>query len=222
MAYPINKNTISGIYGIRNVINNKIYVGSSINIAYRWTDHKRDLDNNIHNNPYLQRSWNKYGSDKFEHFTIEICSIDVLMIRENVWIAYYDSMNPNVGYNLIDAEGYVRTEENKKNMSNAQKKYAQEHPEVVQKRISHLAKINKGNKRLLGYKATDNAKKNMSIAKVGNKNHLGIENSVECRKKISLANKGRIQSPEEKQKRSMILKAYWANKKLEVSNGNIS
>ena len=35
--------TNSGIYQIRNIINNKIYIGSSANIKKRWSEHKRDL-----------------------------------------------------------------------------------------------------------------------------------------------------------------------------------
>jgi group I intron endonuclease len=223
MGYAVNRNSISGIYGIRNVINNKIYIGSSKNIAYRWTDHKRCLNTNCHPNRHLQYAWNKYGANNFEHFVVEICSIDVLMIRENVWIQYYDSMNKNKGYNAIDAQGYVRTEETLKNMSEAQQKYALEHPEVVEKRIKHLADINKNRIYKTGYMLPEKHCKNLSLSKIGNKNHLGILNSEECRRKISMANKGRVQSPEEKQKRREIKLKYYADKRLvEASNGNIS
>ena len=32
---------ISGIYKITNIINNKSYVGSSVDICTRWREHKR-------------------------------------------------------------------------------------------------------------------------------------------------------------------------------------
>lgn len=43
MSKGINKNThkLSGVYEIRNTLNNKRYIGSSINIYRRWRDHKR-------------------------------------------------------------------------------------------------------------------------------------------------------------------------------------
>ena len=35
-----------GIYKIENIINNKVYIGSSNNIERRWKEHKRLLNNN--------------------------------------------------------------------------------------------------------------------------------------------------------------------------------
>lgn len=42
MSKGINKNIhkLSGVYEIRNTLNNKRYIGSSINIYRRWRDHK--------------------------------------------------------------------------------------------------------------------------------------------------------------------------------------
>jgi group I intron endonuclease len=63
---------ISGIYKITNKINDKYYIGSSDNILGtngRWCEHINGLKANRHENSYLQRSWNKYGSSNF-HFTI--------------------------------------------------------------------------------------------------------------------------------------------------------
>ena len=37
----------SGIYGIRNTINNKIYIGKSKNILKRWASHKSELKREI-------------------------------------------------------------------------------------------------------------------------------------------------------------------------------
>ena len=55
----------SGIYCIRNSINNKCYVGQSKNVKKRFIHHKSMLRKNEHNNPYLQNSWNKYGENNF-------------------------------------------------------------------------------------------------------------------------------------------------------------
>lgn len=54
-----------GIYQIINLNNNKIYVGSSVNIEKRWIRHKSLLRANNHSNKYLQNSWNKHGGEKF-------------------------------------------------------------------------------------------------------------------------------------------------------------
>jgi group I intron endonuclease len=50
-----------GIYKITNIVTNKLYVGSSIDIKRRKYEHIRLLKNNKHNNIHLQNAYNKYG-----------------------------------------------------------------------------------------------------------------------------------------------------------------
>lgn len=98
-----------GIYKIENKVNGKVYVGQSINIEQRFKFHERLLRQNKHENIYLQRSYNKYGSDAFNYIIIEECTEDKLNEREMYWIDYYKSYvgfdNSN-GYNLtLGGEG---------------------------------------------------------------------------------------------------------------------
>lgn len=46
----------SGIYRIINVINNKFYIGSAINLRKRRNTHFEQLNNNKHHSIYLQIS----------------------------------------------------------------------------------------------------------------------------------------------------------------------
>jgi hypothetical protein len=64
---------LSGIYEIRNKINNHKYIGSSVNIKSRFNKHKNQLKRNRHHNIYLQRAWNKYGKENFEFIILEEC-----------------------------------------------------------------------------------------------------------------------------------------------------
>lgn len=90
-----------GIYGIRNIINNKIYVGKTgMNFGDRWDNHKALLRNNNHDNKHLQNAWNKYGEENFEFIVLEDCSIDVLNDREIYWIKYYKEQC--LSYNIHD------------------------------------------------------------------------------------------------------------------------
>jgi hypothetical protein len=57
---------VCGTYYIRNLINQKYYVGSSHDIYTRWKTHLRQLRNGIHHCAHLQKSWNKYGENSFE------------------------------------------------------------------------------------------------------------------------------------------------------------
>jgi len=94
----------SGIYCIRNIINNKVYIGKSINIYYRLKNHIGALNGKIrkHENEYLINSWYKYGKENFEYFILEYLDKEesILSERELYWINYYDSINPSKGYNL--------------------------------------------------------------------------------------------------------------------------
>lgn len=107
------KSKNSGIYKITNSINNKIYVGQTYDLNYRWNRHKSDLNNNKHSNNHLQSSWNKYGKDNFKYEIIEKCELDVIDDREIYWITHYDSIKN--GYNQCEGglgcRGYKHTEE---------------------------------------------------------------------------------------------------------------
>ena len=89
-----------GIYCIENMINNKKYIGQSIHIKRRWYEHKHELNNNMHDNDYLQKAWNKYGFDNFKFYIIEICDEKDLDDKECYYISLYNTMDDNYGYNL--------------------------------------------------------------------------------------------------------------------------
>ena len=55
--FPIS----SSIYSITNLINGKMYIGSTVNTNVRWLKHKRELLNGTHHSNKLQRAFNKYG-----------------------------------------------------------------------------------------------------------------------------------------------------------------
>lgn len=92
-----------GIYKITNKINNKVYIGQSVDIIQRWKEHKsyafcekRECYNN-----HLYCAIRKYGLENFNFQIIEECNKDKLDMKEQYWIKYYDSINPDKGYNLI-------------------------------------------------------------------------------------------------------------------------
>lgn len=90
----------SGIYKII-CINNKFYIGSSVNIGGRLKDHVRLLKRNKHQNKYLQNSWNKYGEKNFRFEIIEnIYDANQLLIREKWWIHNTNCYNIKIGFNI--------------------------------------------------------------------------------------------------------------------------
>jgi len=82
----------TGVYKITNIINNKIYVGSSWKcIIKRWRCHKSNLKKNKHTNKHLQRSWNKHGEENFKFEVLEYCEPLKCMEIEQYYI---DTLNP--------------------------------------------------------------------------------------------------------------------------------
>lgn len=94
-----------GIYKITNKINNKVYIGQSIHLEIRWSQHKTAAFNqNVHTYNYpLYRAIRKYGIKNFDFQIIEECSPEILTEEEQYFIDYYNSLDPNYGYNLVPA-----------------------------------------------------------------------------------------------------------------------
>lgn len=89
-----------GIYKITNTINNKVYVGSSINLKGREYKHFWMLEKGFHDNHYLQNSFDKYGKENFIFEIIDFCEHKQLISRENELIKFYGANNLDKGYNL--------------------------------------------------------------------------------------------------------------------------
>jgi hypothetical protein len=92
-------NKIVGIYKITNLKNNKVYVGSAVNIKNRIKTHKSLLKNNKHFNNHLQSSYLKYGTDYFRYDIIETTTLTEMLDREVYWITSLKANNPKYGYN---------------------------------------------------------------------------------------------------------------------------
>lgn len=89
-----------GIYCITNILNNKKYIGSSVNLERRLKSHFYNLRTNIHKNPFLQSTYNKYDKDIFKQEILEYCSKEILIEKEIFYIKLYNTFNREFGYNL--------------------------------------------------------------------------------------------------------------------------
>jgi group I intron endonuclease len=89
------------IYKISCSSNNKVYIGSTINVKRRWEGHRGTLKRGINKSTLLQNSWNKYGKDSFSFEIIENVDISKMFEREQFWIDYYKSANPQYGLNIV-------------------------------------------------------------------------------------------------------------------------
>lgn len=217
------------VYKITNTINNKVYIGQTINsLESRWKCHLKKSSKSL----LVSRAIQKYGK---ENFTIEQIdsseTLDELNQKEIYWISFYQSTDVLKGYNImsggrnalltdesklkisIKKKGQRHTEETKRQMSESRK--GRIFSEETRKKISdsHKGKIvssetkRKISEANLGRKHTEQSKENMKIGlssletreKMRN-NNLGKKLSEETKRKISLANTGRVCSEETRKK----------------------
>jgi len=90
------------IYGIRNLTNDKLYVGKTKCIYQRTNQYLYDFATERlgHLNQYLLSAMKKVGIENFEIFVLEFSDIENLAENELKWINYFDTTNRNKGYNL--------------------------------------------------------------------------------------------------------------------------
>lgn len=172
--------SIIGIYCITNLVNNKLYIGQSMNVSSRLGVHKRSLKGNYHKNKHLQSAFNKYGEDSFDFKLIHPCTSDNLDELEREYISLFNTTDKNYGYNS-ETGGHLN-----KKLS-----------------LEHKAKISKAHK---GKKMSEEAKKKMSEnhynCKGENNPRYGKHLSKETRHKISNSLKGRTHSDKTRNKMS--------------------
>ena len=166
------------IYGIRNDINLKWYIGQTIHDAgkTRKQDHFSG-----HGSRLIKQAIAKYSAENFSfHILHDDITPELLDSYEIETIAKYNSIAPN-GYNLTSGgnNGRALSQESRLKISKAMT--GEKHPQY-------------------GKHPTDEHKQKISDA------HKGKKLSDEHRLKLSKAHKGRKQSEEAKKKRSDALK----------------
>lgn len=72
-----------------------------MNFGDRWDCHKAQLNGGYHDNPHLQRAWNKYGADSFEFAIVEeVSDVSLLNCLEKEYIRQY--RDKDKCYNIHD------------------------------------------------------------------------------------------------------------------------
>lgn len=211
--------TCSGIYQIS--IGERYYIGSAANLERRKREHLSQLHRGVHFNVRVQRAWDKYGV--FEWRILEECDSVSLLEREQLYLdEYYDgkdclNFNPTAKSPL----GYKLSPEQRKRKSEASlgtgnpffgKRHTPESKEKIrQARLARGGRLHseESKERIrqshLGKRFSDAHRQALSEA------HLNP--SIEIRKKLSAAAKGRVISSEQKAKASATMKEVWRKKK---------
>ncbi len=85
----------AGIFQVRNKVNGKVLLGSSLNLEGPLNSHKFMLAIGRHRNEKLQQEWNEYGADQFVFEVLEEVKFkddpefnlnDELTLLEEIWL----------------------------------------------------------------------------------------------------------------------------------------
>lgn len=172
----------SGVYGIQNSQNGKLYIGSSGNIFERLKAHLKRLRANKHHSRKLQNSWNKWGESAFTLSVLETCEPQDLINREQFWM---DLKNPfyNICRTAGSPRGVKHTEQTRANMRAAQAKRS---PATNQK----VAEANTGKVRT----AESIARYKSMYSRLNPDEQLAsVRRMVEARKGVPVSTEGRGQ-----------------------------
>jgi group I intron endonuclease len=181
-----------GIYQIINIINNKKYIGSSVNLDKRKKDHFSYLKRGKHKNSHLQFAYNKYGEENFIFEIIEyVMNLDILLEREQYYIDSLKVCDDKFGYNLCptagSSYGIKFSKQTRKKMSDAHIGIAkgQKRSEEAKQKMSESKKGDKNP--MYGKKASQKQKEVTSLRARGENNNLAkINNEIALRIKIML------------------------------------
>lgn len=164
--------TVPGIYHIINKVNDKRYIGSTVNLSQRKNQHFYKLERNVHTNRYLQAAYNKYGEDSFEFRVIEYVSIDNLTKAEQYWVDYYQTSGLlyNLRKDVTNNAGVKKTEEQKKKIGDFHRGKKLSEKQLEQMRVAFTGKKHKQEtKDLLSQQKTGQL--NPMYNKCGKENH---------------------------------------------------
>jgi group I intron endonuclease len=188
------------IYKITNMINNKSYVGVTIQPdgLSRFKAHMSAIRSGK-GCPLLQKAVNKYGEAAFTFQILIICFDEDVFKYEKEYIMKYNAMSPN-GYNVAEGGksgrnflGKTHSEETKKILSEKSKEYGLR-PEVKERSRQNMIKLNE-------------KRKNGDISEKW-------KEAIKSGKMGGTCNKGRKVKEDVKKKISEGLKAYFNNKKI--------
>lgn len=111
---------MKGIYKITNKSNGKVYIGESLNIIQRWSEHLNTLREGSHHNFKLQNEFNCHGEKCFEFEILLVLDESISdymckyigLIYEERYITKFNSIKE--GYNITNSLKDIMNSENKK------------------------------------------------------------------------------------------------------------
>ena len=200
------------IYKITNLVNDKFYVGSTINKKVRFRQHRRFLRQNRHHCKHLQAAWNLYGESKFTFEVVEFVDISLdLAGVEDTYLAEhvgkghcYNSgyssrapwrgapahVTPNYGNTMSQEQKTVLSNYTKQQWLDADPRTGTQHSPETKAKISAKVQVALSEGRGGKFIPSEETRRKMSEALKGNQCAKGYKRTPEEIEKIRARTKG--------------------------------
>jgi group I intron endonuclease len=203
------------IYTIRNVVDQKFYVGSTANMRERFRTHRGKLRRGAHHCHHLQAAWNKYGEETFKFEVVERLSGGAsyadLQAAEDVWLekhvgtkeCYNHGLrsgapwrgcrpedHPNYGNTMPEEQKAVLSSIAKQQWLDADPRTGTQHSEETRAKISVKVQAALAEGRGGKFIPSEETRRKMSEANKGKPGPKGHIRTEEHRRNLSKANKG--------------------------------
>lgn len=217
------------IYKYTNLVNAKIYVGSTTKPKTR---HQQHIRLSKYKDFFFYRAIREYGWESFSEMDIlEICTQESRNDRENYWIKHYGTLDDRLGYNLQLANSTEKSLEVRQKIS--QSKIGERNPMYgrsgeLNSMYGRCGPLNPNfgkpcsdeiRAKLKGRKRTDEQKNRIR------QSHIGRKDTESAKSNKAIAQRLRFDTQEVKEetkkKISEHRKAYWAKRKQEAKESGI-
>lgn len=222
---------VSGIYEIRNTLNNKVYIGSSISVNQRMAAHRNYLKRGKHFSRHLQESWNKSGAGAFRFKQLVACAQKDLIFYEQLIMDGFKANQPAFGYNsrlVVESHAGMKLSAEHKAKIAASVPRGVDH-QYFGKRLSDkaykaAADLKRGKpmpdeQRIKISRASKGKPKHAGFGAILSASRKGVAFSAEARKNMSLARTGMVQSRSAKESKGKLNYAKAAELRELSANG---
>lgn len=169
------------IYTITNTITATVYIGRTVNLSNRWSQHRSQLTEGKHFNRHLQRAWKKHGESVFVFAVLDRASTrealasaeraHVIAFRER-GIELYNARHPDGAW--LCAAPPVSQETRKRRSATMKRKGIKPSADASERariastgRVKSAKEIEARREKLLGRARTAKEKANISAATIG-------------------------------------------------------
>ena len=222
---------VAGVYEIRNTLNNKVYIGSSINVKKRLAVHRGQLKRGDHPSSHLQASWDKSGSDAFKFKQLIVCAPSNLMFYEQRIMDGYKANKREFGYNkrlvVESCAGLKLSPEHKAKIA-ASVPRGKDHQYygigLCAEAYQAAADMKRGKPMPVEQRAKISAtakgkKKHPGFGAILSASRKGVQYSDQARKNMSLARTGMVQTREAKENKGKLTYAKVAELRSMAADG---